>query len=116
MNSKRVIFPFTAIVGQEEMKMALILNVIDPKIGGIIAIGDRGTGKTTRIRGVADLLPEIPIIKGDSFRLDPKDYLSRSLLTTNCSGVLDFFDQQVIFEKMSIIEETRKIINGNRKW
>ncbi|MEM8717124.1 MAG: hypothetical protein AAGE92_15360, partial [Cyanobacteria bacterium P01_G01_bin.4] len=41
---KRPIFPFTAIVGQEEMKLALMLNVIDPKIGGVMIMGDRGTG------------------------------------------------------------------------
>ena len=55
------IFPFTAIVGQEEMKLALELNVIDPKIGGVIIMGDRGTGKSTTIRAIADLLPEISI-------------------------------------------------------
>ncbi|GFH30431.1 Mg-protoporphyrin IX chelatase [Haematococcus lacustris] len=57
----RPIFPFTAIVGQEEMKLALILNVIDPKIGGVMIMGDRGTGKTTTIRALADLLPEIKV-------------------------------------------------------
>jgi len=49
-NTRRVVFPFTAIVGQEEMKLALLLNVIDPKIGGVMIMGDRGTGKSTTIR------------------------------------------------------------------
>jgi len=57
----RPIFPFTAIVGQEEMKLSLILNVIDPKIGGVMIMGDRGTGKSTTIRALADLLPEINV-------------------------------------------------------
>ncbi len=57
----RPIFPFTAIVGQEEMKLALILNVIDPKIGGVMIMGDRGTGKSTTIRALADLLPEMKV-------------------------------------------------------
>merc|ERR1712216_635079 len=61
------IFPFTAIVGQEEMKLSLQLNVIDPKIGGVIIMGDRGTGKSTTIRAIADLLPEIEIVKDDPF-------------------------------------------------
>ena len=61
------IFPFTAIVGQEEMKLALELNVIDPKIGGVIIMGDRGTGKSTTIRAIADLLPEITIVRDDAF-------------------------------------------------
>ena len=61
------VFPFTAIVGQEEMKLALQLNVIDPKIGGVMIMGDRGTGKSTTIRAIADLLPEIEIVKNDPF-------------------------------------------------
>ena len=61
------IFPFTAIVGQEEMKLALLLNVIDPKIGGVIIMGDRGTGKSTTIRAITDLLPEIMVAKDDPF-------------------------------------------------
>ncbi|VEP18391.1 Magnesium-chelatase subunit ChlI [Hyella patelloides LEGE 07179] len=69
----RVVFPFTAIVGQEEMKLSLILNVIDPKIGGVMIMGDRGTGKSTAIRALADLLPEIDVVAGDPFNSDPQD-------------------------------------------
>nr|YP_010206449.1 ChlI [Alaria crispa]YP_010206731.1 ChlI [Alaria esculenta]YP_010206872.1 ChlI [Alaria crassifolia]YP_010207013.1 ChlI [Alaria praelonga]UAX20905.1 ChlI [Alaria marginata]UAX21892.1 ChlI [Alaria sp. PI001]UAX22033.1 ChlI [Alaria sp. PI20]UAX22456.1 ChlI [Alaria sp. TTB000023]UAX22597.1 ChlI [Alaria sp. TTB000026]UAX22738.1 ChlI [Alaria sp. TTB000053] len=75
-NLKRIstpIFPFTAIVGQEEMKLALELNVIDPKIGGVMIMGDRGTGKSTTIRAIADLLPEIEVIKDDPFNRHPED-------------------------------------------
>jgi magnesium chelatase subunit I len=61
------VFPFTAIVGQEEMKLALQLNVIDPKIGGVMIMGDRGTGKSTTIRAIADLLPKIEVVKDDPF-------------------------------------------------
>lgn len=71
--TRRVVFPFTAIVGQEEMKLALLLNVIDPKIGGVMIMGDRGTGKSTTIRALADLLPEIDIVAGDPFSSDPQD-------------------------------------------
>jgi len=67
------IFPFTAIVGQEEMKLALELNVIDPKIGGVMIMGDRGTGKSTTIRAIADLLPKIDIVKDDPFNSHPTD-------------------------------------------
>ncbi len=72
-STRRVVFPFTAIVGQEEMKLALLLNVIDPKIGGVMIMGDRGTGKSTTIRALADLLPEIPVVANDSFNSDPND-------------------------------------------
>ena len=67
------IFPFSAIIGQEEMKLALQLNVIDPKIGGVMIMGDRGTGKSTTIRAIADLLPKIEIVKNDSFNSDPSN-------------------------------------------
>jgi magnesium chelatase subunit I len=67
------VFPFTAIVGQEEMKLALQLNVIDPKIGGVMIMGDRGTGKSTTIRAIADLLPEIEVVKDDLFNSHKSD-------------------------------------------
>jgi magnesium chelatase subunit I len=72
-SARRAVFPFTAIVGQEEMKLALLLNVIDPKIGGVMIMGDRGTGKSTTIRALADLLPEIPVVANDPFNSDPSD-------------------------------------------
>ena len=77
------IFPFTAIVGQEEMKLALELNVIDPKIGGVIIMGDRGTGKSTTIRAIADLLPEISIVRDDAFNSHPTnpELMSADILT-----------------------------------
>ena len=65
------VFPFTAIVGQDEMKLALQLNVIDPKIGGVLIMGDRGTGKSTTIRAIADLLPEIEAVTDDPFNSHP---------------------------------------------
>jgi magnesium chelatase subunit I len=71
--TRRPVFPFTAIVGQEEMKLSLLLNVIDPKIGGVMIMGDRGTGKTTTIRALADLLPEIDVVADDPFNSHPTD-------------------------------------------
>uniref|UniRef100_A0A7R9VPF7 Mg-protoporphyrin IX chelatase n=1 Tax=Chlamydomonas euryale TaxID=1486919 RepID=A0A7R9VPF7_9CHLO len=70
-SAARPVYPFTAIVGQEEMKLALILNVIDPKIGGVMVMGDRGTGKSTTIRALADLLPEMTVVDRDPFNSDP---------------------------------------------
>jgi magnesium chelatase subunit I len=69
----RPVFPFTAIVGQEEIKLALLLNVIDPKIGGVIVIGDRGTGKSTTVRALVDLLPDIEVVLDDPFQSHPSD-------------------------------------------
>ena len=73
LDQARPVFPFTAIVGQEEMKLALILNVIDPKIGGVMIMGDRGTGKSTTVRALVDLLPEILVVADDPFNSDPQD-------------------------------------------
>jgi magnesium chelatase subunit D len=69
----RPVFPFTAIVGQEEMKLALLLNVIDPTIGGVLIMGQRGTGKSTAVRAIADLLPAITRVRGCAFGCDPKN-------------------------------------------
>ncbi|KAL0328887.1 UNVERIFIED_CONTAM: Magnesium-chelatase subunit ChlI, chloroplastic [Sesamum calycinum] len=71
--SQRPVYPFAAIVGQDEMKLCLLLNVIDPKIGGVMIMGDRGTGKSTTVRSMVDLLPEIKVVSGDAFNSDPED-------------------------------------------
>ncbi|AED95316.1 magnesium chelatase i2 [Arabidopsis thaliana] len=71
--SARPVYPFAAIVGQDEMKLCLLLNVIDPKIGGVMIMGDRGTGKSTTVRSLVDLLPEITVVSGDPYNSDPRD-------------------------------------------
>ena len=64
-------YPFTAIVGQDLMKLALILNAINPKIGGLLIKGTKGTAKSTAVRALADLLPEIDVIKDCPFNCNP---------------------------------------------
>jgi magnesium chelatase subunit D len=68
------IYPFSAIVGQVEIKLALILNVIDPGIGGVLMMGHRGTGKSTAVRALADLLPEIRVSSDCYFNCEPSDH------------------------------------------
>lgn len=64
-------FPFSAIVGQEDMKRALLIAAVDPRVGGVLAFGDRGSGKSTAIRALAALLPKIDVVRGCPFRCDP---------------------------------------------
>jgi magnesium chelatase subunit D len=67
------VYPFSALVGQEEMKLGLILNVIDPSIGGVLIMGHRGTGKSTAVRGLAELLPEVWVVRECPYRCNPAD-------------------------------------------
>lgn len=72
--SKAPVFPFTAIVGQEEMKLSLLLNVVDPRIGGVLVMGHRGTGKSTTVRALADVLPLIKRVAGDMYNRTLEQY------------------------------------------
>ena len=66
-------FPFTAIIGQEDMKKALILNVVNPRLGGVLIQGEKGTAKSTTVRALAELLPPRPCIVGCRYHDDPHD-------------------------------------------
>src|SRR3990172_6192502 len=66
-----VVFPFTAVVGQERMCRALVLNAVNPRIGGVLIRGERGTGKSTAARALAALLPEIRVVAGCRFACAP---------------------------------------------
>ncbi len=68
-----VVYPFAAIVGQEEMKVGLILNAIDPLLGGVLIMGHRGTGKSTAVRALGELLPQISVVTDCLFSCDPGD-------------------------------------------
>ena len=69
----RPVYPFAAIIGQEEMKFAAMMNIIDPNIGGIMVMGDRGTGKSTTVRSLTDLLPYIEVVADDPYMSSPTD-------------------------------------------
>jgi len=72
----RVIYPFTAIVGQQRMRRALILNAIDTRIGGVLIRGERGTGKSTAARALAALLPPVEVVQNCRFGCDPHKPIS----------------------------------------
>ena len=71
MAVKRSVYPFTAIVGQERMKRALVLNAVNPRIGGVLIRGERGTAKSTAARALAALLPDIDVVADCRFSCDP---------------------------------------------
>ncbi len=76
-----VIYPFTAIVGQERMRRALVLNAVDPRIGGVLIRGERGTAKSTAARALAALLPSVKVVADCRFGCDPDN---PNALCTEC--------------------------------
>ncbi|HPJ84350.1 MAG TPA: magnesium chelatase, partial [Methanothrix sp.] len=84
--SKRLLYPFAAIVGQERMLRALILNAINPSIGGVLIRGQKGTAKSTAVRGLAEVLPGIEVVVGCRFGCDPRD---EENLCWECADRLD---------------------------
>jgi len=69
--SRKSVYPFTAIVAQDEMREALMLCIVDPGLGGLLVTGDRGTGKSTLIRALAALLPDMPTVEGCLYSCHP---------------------------------------------
>lgn len=81
MKSKAV-YPFTAIVGQEDMKLSLILNVINPALGGVLIKGEKGTAKSTAVRALAELLPPLDAVIGCALHCDPAN---KAMYCDNCA-------------------------------
>lgn len=68
----RAVYPFSAIVGQDEMKLALQIAAVDQSVGGVLIFGDRGTGKSTAVRALAGLLPPMSVVAGCRYQCDPR--------------------------------------------
>ncbi|MBY6204879.1 magnesium chelatase ATPase subunit I [Halomonas denitrificans] len=86
-------FPFNAIVGQDEMKLALLITSIDPGVGGVLVFGERGTGKSTAVRALANLLPKIRVVKNCPYRCDP-DPAAHGALCEACRATLEHGELQ----------------------
>ena len=80
---RRPVYPFSAIVGQSELKLALLLNAVNPMIGGLLIRGQKGTGKSTSVRALVDILPDVTAVKGCPFNCSPTDP------TNMCSDCLE---------------------------
>ncbi|UCE95391.1 MAG: VWA domain-containing protein [Candidatus Bathyarchaeota archaeon] len=83
MSLRRILFPFTAIVDLEKLKLALIVNAVNPDIGGLLIRGPKGSGKTTAVRALTNVLPKIKVVKDCPFNCDPYDL---SHMCRKCSG------------------------------
>lgn len=99
MNEHKSIYPFTAIVGQEEMKKALILNVINPKLGGVLIRGEKGTAKSTAVRAIAEVLPLRKEIENCKFSCSPSD---KNSWCEECRNRKD---------DLSVVESRMRVIN-----
>lgn len=92
------IYPFTAIVGQERMKRALVLNAVDPRIGGVLIRGERGTAKSTAARAMAALLPQIEVFRDSPFNDDP-----------NAPNTWSDWVKEQVAQGRELVTETRQI-------
>ena len=99
MRKTNPVYPFPAIVGQDRMKLALILNVINPGLSGVLIRGEKGTAKSTAVRALADILPAIPVIKDDPFQLSPDDEME----------VFQEIKANLGLAEAVVVRETRKV-------
>ena len=95
------VFPFTAIIGQEEMKKALILNVVNPRLGGVLIQGEKGTAKSTAVRALADLLPPRKCIQGCHYHDDPEN---KTNWCDSCHELYDTRKPPVVLLPMKVVE------------
>jgi len=100
-NHNIAVYPFTAIVGQERMKKALVLNLINPKLGGVLIRGEKGTAKSTAVRALANLLPEIEVVEGCKFKCSPEN---RNELCEECLEKLKDGSLRVSRIKMKVVD------------
>ena len=89
-----IAYPFTAIVGQDDMRRALTIAAVDPGIGGVLVLGERGTGKSTTIRALAALLPKIDVVRDCAYHCDP--HAPRPGLCDRCGKPKDTPDSSAV--------------------
>lgn len=102
MENMKKNYPFTAIVGQEKMKKALVLNIINPLLGGVLIKGEKGTAKSTAVRALAELLPEREQVEGCIFGCDPQE---ESLMCSSC------LEKKSHNESFSVINSKMRVID-----
>ncbi len=105
MKRRTLNFPFTAIVGQEKMKLGLILNAINPRLSGILIRGEKGTAKSIAVRALAALLPEIEVVKDCPFNCDPR--------TPNkmCPKCVELYSKNPDSDKIPTMKRRTKVVD-----
>lgn len=110
--SGRAVFPFTAIVGQERMRRALILNAVSPRIGGVLVRGERGTAKSTASRALAALLPDIEVVADCRFGCDPNrpDQWCDDCRVRHADGALAVITRQTPFIDLPVSATEDRVV------
>jgi len=96
------IYPFTAIVGQDRMKKALLLNAVNNRLGGILIRGEKGTAKTTAVRALAKLLPEISVVHGCPYNCDPNN--DKDMCPACREKMESGHDLKAVSKKMQVVD------------
>jgi len=107
MKKNKLIYPFVAIVGQENMKLALILNIVNPTLSGVLIRGEKGTAKSTAVRALADILPKIEVFENDPFQLAPEDefdFYQECMLTVYGKNVPSLESVKMVTRKVRVVE------------
>src|SRR6266545_2070470 len=102
MARERPIYPFSALVGQERLKRALILNAINPRVGGVLIRGEKGTAKSTAVRGLARLLPPIEVVADDPYNSSPSN---PALMSDQCRARYDAGEELPVVERPTRLVE-----------
>jgi len=99
---RKIVFPFTAIVGREKAKLALLCCAVDPTIGGVLLSGEKGTGKSTLVRALSQVLPEIEVVDGCPFNCNPHNPLE---MCDSCySKLMSGVKLKVVKRKMKVVD------------
>ena len=102
MTDEKPYYPFSAIVGQEDMKNALLANIVYPSIGGVLIRGEKGTAKSTAVRAIADLLPGREVVRGCPFQCDFLD--TRNFCTSCRERITQGETLEPVTAKMRVVE------------